>query len=213
MRIVIVDDHPVVRSGLKHTLSQEPDMEVAGVANSTTEGIKVITDRQPDLAVVDLKMPGGGGLELIKECRQRVSGCRYIILSSFASYSEIAAAFSQRVEGYILKDALPEELLAAIRLVAAGRRYYDPQVMEYFLEGSGRGPLEELTGREIEILNCLTEGLNNKDMAKKLFISENTVKKHISNILDKLELDDRTQAALFAVSHELGGKYSRGDWG
>lgn len=213
MRIIIVDDHPIVRSGLEKTISREADMEVVGVAASTAEGIKAIITSKPDLAIVDLKMPGGGGLELISQCREKVPDCRYIILTSYASYHEIVEAFSNRVEGYILKDALPEELVAAIRLVAGGRRYYDPQVMEYFLNGSGRESLEKLTGREIEILRCLAGGLNNKDMAQKLFISENTVKKHISNILNKLELEDRTQAALFAVSHGLDKRYNRAESG
>lgn len=204
MRIVIVDDHPVVRRGLEETIGREADLKVAGTAASTGEGESVIIDRQPDLAIVDLKMPGGGGLELIRRCREKVPGCRYIILTSYASHPEIAEAFANRVEGYILKDALPEELLTAIRLVAGGRRYYDPQVMEHFLNSTDREPLESLTDREMEILQCLAEGLSNRAMARKLFISENTVKKHITHILGKLELEDRTKAALFAVSHGLG---------
>ncbi len=204
MRIVIVDDHPVVRSGLEQTISREQDMEVVGVAASTDEGEAVIAATNPDLAVVDLKMPGGGGLELIFQCRKKVPGCRYIILTSYASYHELSTAFSERVEGYILKDALPEELISAIKVVAGGRRYFDPQAMDYFLNDAGQEPLSKLTSREIEILHCLAAGLNNKEMAKTLYISENTVKKHISNLLNKLELEDRTQAALFAVSHGLG---------
>ena len=206
MQIVIVVDHPVVRNGLVQTISQEADMKVVGVAAATDEGVKLINAVKPDLAIVDLKMPGGGGMDLIRQCRGKVSDCRYIILTSYASYQEITEAFTNKVEGYILKDTLPEELITAIRIVAMGRRYYDPQVMEYYLNSAEKNLLEILTNREKEILRCLAEGLNNRDMAKKLFISENTVKKHISNILDKLELEDRTQAALFAVSHGMGEK-------
>ena len=201
MRIVIVDDHPIVRSGLEQTINDEDDMEVVGVASTTSEGIAVIAGSTPDLAIVDLKMPGGGGLELIKQCREKAPGCRFIILSSFASYPEIAAAFSNKVEGYILKDALPEELLAAIRLVAGGRRYYDPQVLEYFMNGPGKEPLEKLTGREMEILHCLGAGLNNRDMAKELFISENTVRTHLYNVFRKLSVKNRTQAVSWANEH------------
>ncbi|HOL18177.1 MAG TPA: response regulator transcription factor [Bacillota bacterium] len=204
MRIVIVDDHPVVRSGLEQAISGEPDMEVAGVASSTGEGIAIIKAARPDLAVVDLRMPGGGGLELIRQCRKKVPGCRYVILTSYASYQEISTAFAERVEGYILKDALPEELITAIRVVAGGRRYFDPQAMDYYLNHNGQNPLSKLTSREVEILHCLAAGLSNRDMAQTLYISENTVKKHISNLLAKLELEDRTQAALFAVSHGMG---------
>lgn len=204
MRIVIVDDHPVVRRGLEETIGREADLEVIGTAASTGEGVTAIISGEPDLAIVDLRMPGGGGLELIRRCREKVPGCRYVILTSFGSYREVAEAFAHRVEGYILKDALPGELLAAIRLVAGGRRYYDPQVMEHFLDDSSREPLRSLTDREIEILHCLAEGLSNREMARELFISENTVKKHISHILSKLELEDRTKAALYAFSHGLG---------
>ena len=204
MRIVIVDDHPVVRSGLEQTICGEPDMEVVGVAASAEEGEAVVKATRPDLAVVDLRMPGGGGLELIRRCREEVPGCRYIILTSYASYQEISTAFAERVEGYILKDALPEELITAIRIVAGGRRYFDPQAMDYYLNYNGQEPLSKLTGREVEILHCLAAGLNNREMAQTLYISENTVKKHISNLLAKLELEDRTQAALFAVSHGMG---------
>ena len=204
MRIVVIDDHPIVRRGLEDTVSREPGLEVVGTAASTDEGEALIVNCTPDLAIVDLKMPGGGGLELIRRCRKKVPACRYIILTSYLSSPEVAEAFANRVEGYVLKDALPEELLTAIRLVAGGRRYYDPQVMEHFLDGSDRKPLERLTDREIEILQCLAEGLSNKEIARKLFISDNTVKKHISHILGKLELEDRTKAALFAVAHGLG---------
>ena len=210
MRIVIVDDHPVVRSGLAQAISGEPDMEVAGVAASTEEGEAVIKATRPDLAVVDLRMPGGGGLALIRRCRKEVPGCRYIILTSYASYQEISTALAERVESYILKDALPEELITAIRLVAGGRRYFDPQAMDYYLNHNGQAPLSKLTGREMEILHCLAAGLNNREIAQTLYISENTVKKHISNLLAKLELEDRTQAALFAVSHGLGKNSASG---
>lgn len=212
MRIVIIDDHPIVRRGLEQSISREADLEVVGVAASVAEGVTVATAARANLAIVDLKMPGGGGLELISRCRKKISDCRYIILSSYASYPEVAAAFSCKVEGYILKDVLPEELVSAIRMVAGGKRFYDPRVIDCFLNGTGREPLKRLTGREIEILRCLAKGLNNRDMARKLFITENTIKKHISNILEKLELDDRTQAALFAFSHGLGEEHSNAEF-
>jgi two-component system nitrate/nitrite response regulator NarL len=203
MRVVLIDDHPVVRQGLEQCFNMEPDMEVVGMAASCAEGVALIASEKPDLAVVDLRIPGGSGLELIKQVQARVPDCRFVILTSFVSRKEVAAAIANNVEGYILKDALPDELVNAIRMVARGRRYYDPEILESIMNAH-EDPFKVLTHREIDILQALTEGLTNKAIAEKYVISENTVKKHICNILDKLELNDRTQAALFALSHGLG---------
>lgn len=206
MRIVIVDDHPVVRQGLERCLAAEEDMEVVGMASSCSEGVELILAQRPDLAIVDMRMPDGGGLEMIRQVKKHLQGCRFLILSSYASRGEVSDAFSENVDGYILKDALPEELLTAIRIIGKGRRYYDPEIMDIMMHGEEKDPLNMLTTRELEILKALAEGLSNKEIAKKFYISENTVKKHVCNILDKLELQDRTQAALFAFSRGLGAK-------
>ena len=204
MRIVIVDDHPVVRQGLEKCLGAEADMEVVGMAASCPEGVELISEQKPDLAIVDMRMPEGGGLELIRRAKKLVPGCRFMILTSYASHGEVSEAVAENVDGYILKDALPEELLTAIRLIAKGRRYYDPEVMDSIINREEKDPLNMLTGREREILQALADGLSNKAIAQKFYISENTVKKHVCNLLDKLELQDRTQAALFAFSRGLG---------
>lgn len=204
MRVVLIDDHPVVRQGLEQCLNMEGDIEVVGMAASSPEGVELIASEKPDLALVDLRMPGGGGLELIRQAKTKVPGCRFVILTSYASRKEVADAISENVDGYILKDALPDELISAIRLVARGRRYYDPEIINSVMNVEEEDPLKDLTAREMEILRALAEGLNNKTIARKFFISENTVKKHVCNILDKLELQDRTQAALFAFSRGLG---------
>lgn len=204
MRIVIVDDHPVVRQGLEKCLGAEADMEVVGMAASCSEGVELISEQKPDLAIVDMRMPEGGGLELIRRAKKLVPGCRFMILTSYASHAEVSEAVAENVDGYILKDALPEELLTAIRLIAKGRRYYDPEVMDSIINKEEKDPLNMLTGRELEILQALADGLSNRAIAKKFYISENTVKKHVCNLLDKLELEDRTQAALFAFSRGLG---------
>ena len=203
MRIVIVDDHPVVRRGLELTLKNEKDFEVVGSASSCPEGVETIKEKDPDIAIVDMKMPGGGGLELIRKARKLTSCCRFIILTSYASRNEVAQAVQENVEGYILKEALPEELISALRLVFKGRRYYDPEIIDSVISVERKHPLNDLTKRELEILTALAQGNNNKSIAEHLFISENTVKKHIGNLLSKLELKDRTQAALFAVSQGL----------
>ncbi|MGI6327380.1 MAG: response regulator [Dethiobacteria bacterium] len=209
MRIVLIDDHPVVRQGLEQSLSMEEDMEVVGMAASCPEGVELISAEKPDLAIVDMRMPGGGGLELIRQARKKVPGCRFVILTSFASQKEVSDAIAENVEGYILKDALPDEFISAIRLVARGRRYYDPEIIDTVMKGE-EDSFKELTGRELEVLEALAEGMTNRDIARKFFISENTVKKHVCSILDKLELHDRTQAALYAFSRGMGREQSEG---
>ncbi|NLJ56318.1 MAG: response regulator transcription factor [Firmicutes bacterium] len=206
MKIVIVDDHPVVRQGVQQALEREADIEVVGVAGSCSEGAETIAALKPDLAIVDIRMPDGSGLEMVRQVRKAVAGCRIIILSSYASPRDISAAVAENVEGYVLKEALPEELLNAVRLVAKGRRYYDPEIMDSIMNKEEKDPLKGLTARELEILQSLAEGLNNRAIAQKHYISENTVKKHIGNILDKMEFQDRTQAALYAFSRGLGKK-------
>ncbi|MGV8147333.1 MAG: response regulator [Alkaliphilus sp.] len=203
MKIVIIDDHPVVRHGLKQTLNIEDDMEVIGMANSSQQGIDLIIKESPDLAIVDLNMPGGG-MDLIRQIREQSLDVKLVILTSYASQEEIKEALSLNVDGCVLKEILPEELVNAIRLVSKGRRYYDPNIMQIALSREKNDPLDQLTARELEVLKTLAGGLNNKAIAKKLFISESTVKKHISNILDKLELQDRTQAALYSFSRGFG---------
>lgn len=210
MRIVIVDDHPVVRQGVQQTLSMQEDMQVVGVAGSCSEGVDTIVSLKPDVAIVDMKIPGGSGLEIVRQVRKRVPECRFVILSSYASPQNISGAVSENVEGYVLKEALPEEFLNAVRLVSKGRRYYDPEILDSIMSTAERDPLERLTARELEILGSLAEGLSNKAIAERHYISENTVKKHIVNILDKMEFQDRTQAALYAFSRGLG-KRSRAD--
>ncbi len=211
MRIVIVDDHPVVRQGVQETLGTEEDMEVVGVAGSCSEGVDAIVSSRPDVAVVDMKIPGGSGLELIRQARKKVPECRFVILSSYASRENISGAVSENVEGYVLKEALPEELLNAIRLVARGRRYYDPEIMDSIVSKAEKDPLKDLSARELEILQTLAEGLSNKAIAERHYISENTVKKHIASILGKMEFRDRTQAALYAFSRGLGRERATGE--
>ena len=204
MKIVIVDDHPVVRHGVVESLSMEQDIEVVGMASDSNEGLELLLSTRPDVAIVDLKMPGGGGLALIRQAREKKIDCRFIILTSYASYKDVSEAVTENVDGYMLKEALPEELISAIRLVFQGRRYYDPEIVNSVMNTKKKDPFQELTKRELEILEALAGGLNNRAISKDLYISENTVKKHICNLLDKLGMEDRTQAALFAFSHGLG---------
>lgn len=209
MKIIIVDDHPIVRFGLEQTISAEEDIDIVGVAETCFQGVSIILEKRPDLAIVDLKMPNGGGLELIEKIKEKKIDCKFLILTSFIDDSDILKALELGVEGYVLKEILPSELIKAIRTIANGKKYYDPEVMTYFtyfMKAKKQNDLSMLTNRELEILKELASGSSNKEIAQKLFISENTVKKHISNILSKLGLQDRTQAALYAYSRGLINK-------
>lgn len=197
MRIIIVDDHPLVRQGLASLLSMEDDMELIGECSNVKEALLMIDEKKPDIAIIDLKLGKESGLDIVT-ARKKTS-CRFVILTSSAAYIDFKKSEELNVDGYVLKEALPEELLYALRLVHKGRKYYDPVLMQYKMQ---EGNNYNLTLREIEVLKKLGEGLNNYQIAKELFISENTVKKHVSQILAKLNLQDRTQAALYANNIE-----------
>ncbi|SEU00504.1 response regulator transcription factor [Paenibacillus sp. NFR01] len=198
MKIIIVDDHPLVRRGLAAVISMQPDLEFAGEATSGEEALQVIEAISPDLVLIDLKLADESGLDVIKAARKRGLVCKFILLTSSASREDFLKAEEVLVDGYVLKEALPEELLFAIQLVHKGRKYYDPGLMEDKMRMSGSSPTDELTPKEKEVLIELGQGACNKDIASRLFISEFTVKKHVSQILAKLQVADRTQAALYA---------------
>lgn len=194
---MIVDDHPLVRQGLASLISMEGDMELIGECSNVEEALLMIDEKKPDVAIIDLKLGKESGLDIVSAEKEHI--CKYVILTSSAAYADFKKSEELNVDGYVLKEALPEELLYALRLVNKGRRYYDPVLLEYKLqEGSNN-----LTLREKEVLQKLGQGLNNHEIADELFISENTVKKHVSQILAKLNLHDRTQAALHANNMEI----------
>lgn len=203
MKIIIVDDHPLVRQGLSSVLAMETDMELVGEAANVIEAVTMIKDKEPDITLVDLKLGNECGLDIVNTTRSQGSSSKFIILTSSASCEDFLIAEEYGVEGYVLKEALPEELLFSIRLVGQGRKYYDPQLLEYKLRQGMGNFNEQLTARELEVLRELGKGLNNQQIAKKLFITENTVKKHVGQILAKLGVRNRTQAALYAQNMEL----------
>ena len=204
--VVMVDDHPLVRKGIEAALRLEDGLELIGCYQNSAEILKAIEEHHPDVALVDLKLNNEYGLDVVKAGRKFCPGTRFIILTSYASEEEIQSAMKEDVDGYVLKEALPEELVSAIRTVYQGRKYYDPAVVRYAMEkkDSGSSPaLDLLTPRELDVLKALGRGLNNRCIADELFISEHTVKKHVGAVLEKLCLKDRTQAALYAVSKRL----------
>ncbi len=204
MKVILVDDHPLVRKGLASVLSLESDIELVGEAGNTKEAMELIDRQKPDLALVDLRLGKEDGLGIIERYKNNSRDCNFIVLTSSAHEEDFRKAEEVGANGYVLKEALPEELIYAVRLVSRGRKYYDPGIMDAMMKASSdEGIVEELTQREREVLMVLGQGLCNKDIAKKLFVTEYTVKKHVSQILAKLELTDRTQAALYAHSKGL----------
>jgi two-component system nitrate/nitrite response regulator NarL len=204
VKIVVIDDYPLVLKGIQQIISLEADLQMAGVAMSCDQGLELIKRVRPDLAIIGLSLSGEGGLRLIRQVKIFHPTCSFIIFTSNISRSDIRAARVEDVSGYLLKSAFPEEFITAIRMVARGKRYYDPEILDDVLGQESNEPFAGLTAREIDIIRALAQGLSNRAISEEYCISENTVKKHISNLLGKLELEDRTQAALYAFSQGLG---------
>ncbi|ODA41489.1 response regulator transcription factor [Desulfosporosinus sp. BG] len=198
MTLVSIDDFPIARQGLMAVLELEEEFELVGQASSIIEARDVIFRLKPDIVIIDLKLKDECGFDIVSEIKDLCDKCKIIILTSSSDPDDFKRASEFNVDGYILKDAMPEEIVSAIRLVSKGRKYYDPSIMEIVLKKEKLENIEQLTPRELEVLASLGKGLNNKDIAKHLFITEYTVKKHVSQVLGKLGLGCRTQAALYA---------------
>lgn len=201
MTVVSIDDFPLSRQGLMSILGLDDEFRFVGQASSVKEALDVIRRSNPDIIILDLRLNGESGLDILTEIKIRGSECKCVVLTSSFDPEDFRRASELGVDGYILKDAMPEEIIAAIRLVSKGRKYYDPAVIELVMKQSKTEIVEVLTPREDEVLRALGSGLTNKDIARQLFISECTVKKHVSQVLAKLGFSCRTQAALYAKSH------------
>ncbi|WP_068963684.1 response regulator transcription factor [Desulfosporosinus sp. BG] len=197
MRYVCVDDFPLLRQGLRAILRAEDGFEFVGQATSVNEAKDVISKSRPDVAILDLRLKDGSGLEIITEMKKINIGCKYVVLTFSNKPEDFMIAYDLGIDGYILKDAMPEEIVNAIRSVTRGKKYYDPAVIEWVLKKQNQH-VEQLTIREQEVLAALGAGLSNKDIAEQLYITEYTVKKHVSRILAKLDFSCRTQAALYS---------------
>ena len=209
IRLLVVDDHPVVRQGLRTFLETRPDFEVVGEAGDGETAVAEAARLLPDVVLMDLVMPGVDGLEAIGRIRARQAGARILVLTSFASADQVLPALRAGAAGYLLKDAAPTEVEAAIRAVHRGEGLLDPAVTATVLAEVAARPSAEtapadaafdsLTPREREVLGLLGRGMTNAAIARELFVAEKTVKTHVSSILAKLRLADRTQAALYAA--------------
>jgi NarL family two-component system response regulator LiaR len=208
IRILVTDDHAVVREGLRALIGTEPGMELAGEAADGAEAVAKVRSLHPDVILLDLVMPRMGGLEAIAAIKQDDPDARILVLTSFDEDEKVFQAIKSGALGYLLKDASPHELLRAIREVHRGEPSMQPtiahKVMRELHRTSNLPPTEEpLTAREVEVLKLVAEGLSNQEIADRLVISERTVRTHVSNILSKLYLANRTQAALYALREGL----------
>ena len=207
IRVLVIDDHPVVREGLRAYLDSRPGITVVGEAGDADGAVDTAATLTPDVALVDLVIPGADGVSTIARLHELPTPPKILVLTSFAGQDRVVPALRAGASGYLLKDAPPSELEAAIRTVHRGGALRGPGVADPVMAEMSRPHavvgLEALTNREREVLTLLGRGLSNRDLAATLVVSEKTVKTHVSAVLSKLHLADRTQAALYAVRNGL----------
>jgi DNA-binding NarL/FixJ family response regulator len=211
-RLLIVDDHAIVREGLRLILSDIPHIEVVGEAADGLTAVAQAAALKPDVILMDLVMPGLSGLEALRRMRAEQPTCRILVLTSFAEDQNVVTAMQAGAAGYLLKDILKADLIAAIERVLRDEPALHPEAQRKLIDHITRpalassdleAELAHLTDRERDVLRLIAQGHSNRQIGEALHITEGTVKGHVSNILSKLHLQDRTQAALFAVKHGL----------
>jgi NarL family two-component system response regulator LiaR len=215
IRILIADDHAIVREGLRALIGAKPDMELVGEAADGVEAVQKALSLQPDVILLDLVMPRKDGIEAIGEIKQENPEAHILVLTSFAEDEKVFSAIKAGALGYLLKDSSPQELLQAIRDVHRGESSLHPAVARKLIGELNRpsdlpATEEPLTEREVEVLSLVARGLSNQEIAERLVVSERTVRTHVSNILGKLHLANRTQAALYAVREGLASPDTNG---
>lgn len=208
IRILIADDHAIVREGLRALIETEPGLELVGEAQDGVEAVRKALSLQPDVVLLDLVMPRMDGLSALQEIRAQNTSARILVLTSFAEDDRVFPAIMSGALGYLLKDASPQELLKAIRDVARGEASLHPAIARRVIKELHRPhesapTVEPLTDRETQVLSLVAQGLSNQEIAARLVISERTVRTHVSNILGKLHLANRTQAARYALREGL----------
>ncbi|MGW3771615.1 response regulator [Actinomadura verrucosospora] len=220
IRVLIADDHPVVRQGLRTFLGIQDDIEVVGEAEDGTSAVTLAESLEPDIVLMDLKMPGADGLTALAELRARGVAARVLVLTSVTERGHVLPAVQAGAAGYLYKDVDPQALVQAIRAVHDGHVLFAPDAAEAMLRNGTAGDagrddrgLAALTEREREVLVHIARGRSNREIARALVVSEKTVKTHVSNLLMKLGVQDRTQAALYAVRHGVGNASAAGETG
>lgn len=207
IRLVVVDDQTLIRRGMRALLKSDPDLEVVGEASQGDEAIAQVEKHQPDIVLMDIRMPVMDGVAATREICRRFPSSRVLVLTTFDDQDYVAQALQAGASGYLLKDTPFEELTQAIRFVHKGYTQIGPGLAKKVLAQStpiagSSTSLEELTPREQEILRLIAQGASNREIAQALFISEKTVRNHVTNILGRLGLRDRTQAAIYMHSRE-----------
>jgi NarL family two-component system response regulator LiaR len=208
IRVLITDDHDIVRKGLTVLLATERDIKVVGEAKDGLEAVEKAGSLKPDVVLMDLMMPQMDGIEATRRITGAHPQVRILVLTSFAADDKVFPAVKAGALGYLLKDSSPEELVEAIHRVARGEPSLEPAIARKVLQeishpGKEKPTSDPLTERELEVLRLISQGLSNKEIAAKIFIAEWTVRTHVSNILGKLQLASRTQAALYALRSGL----------
>ncbi len=216
IRVLIADDHPLIREGLRGLLAAEPDLELVGEAADGSEAVEKTNQLRPDVVLLDLLMPVKSGIEAIIEIKEKDPAARILVLTSFADDEQVFPALRAGALGYLLKDSSPQDLLRAIRSVYRGESSLHPAiarrlVLQFSQPAVDSTPENPLTQREVEVLKLVAEGLSNQNIADELFVSERTVGKHVGNILEKLHLANRTQAALYALREGLSTLEPKGE--
>ena len=195
MKILLVDDHPMVRKGLLSILSLEDNIEEIKEASNAAETIKMLKEYHPDIMIIDLRLGKDDGLDVVKKAKEISKNTKYIVLTSSSKKDDFLRAQEIGVDGYILKEAFIEDIIYAFRVVARGKKFLDPEMLQY--AKSDEDEFKDLTPREKDVLSELSKGFSNIQIVERLYISENTVKKHISSIFSKLGLSHRLEAAVF----------------
>lgn len=204
--VFLLDDHDIVRRGLRALLESEDDIEVVGEAGTVAEGLAGVLEHRPDVAVLDARLPDGSGVDVVRELRDRAPGVRFLILSSYDDEETLVDAFSAGVAGYVLKQIAAQSLLDGIRDVAAGKSLVAPAVATRMMERmrrqhqvSSTDRLQNLTAQEMKILRLIGDGLTNREIGARLYLSEKTIKNNVTSLLAKLDVQRRTQAAVLAT--------------
>lgn len=201
MRVLLVDDHALVRGGLRAVLATTDDCDVVGEAATGEDAVSLVPTLRPDVVVMDLSMPGAGGVEATRQVLAAVPETRVLVLTTFSDDARVRAALAAGATGYLLKDATPDDVVAAVRAAARDETPIDPRVARALLPGAGRDRGPDLPPRERDVLVRIGRGLSNRQIATELGIAERTVKVHVGSLFRRIGVADRTSAALWARDH------------
>lgn len=217
VRVLLVDDHEVVRQGLRALIEAHEDLVVVGEAGSGEEAVKRVGFDDPDVVVMDVRMPDESGVEACREIRSRFPEVKVLMLTSFADEEALLASILAGASGFLLKRVKGQEIVDSIRKAASGESLLDPAMVETLFERLRHGPKEDpllskLTDRELELVNLIAEGLTNREISEKLFLAEKTVKNYVSNVLTKLGMSRRSEAAAYVARTKAESQPPNDEW-